>query len=438
MAHVQNLGRIDEGDGDTGLSGDPLRRRQGAATNETVDWIEGFLECTKNFPSPEIFRLWAAISAVAGALERRVWLDSAEMPIYPNLYVLLVATPGIGKNVIQTISNIWMDARKFKTAPHSPTKASLVDALADASTSLMHGDPPTLIEYHSLLVAAPEFGVLISKHDLEFLSVLNFIYDNPPHYSERRRTVNEGKELVIVHPQLTILAGVQPGFLATTLPEEAWSMGTTSRLIMIHASERVKIKPKLKTVSGENTGRKKTELHLCKLVEQLAKLQALHGEFTWDHDAKESAETWLHSDCIPIPIHSKLTHYIPRRWVHCMKLCMVASASRSTDMRITLADFDRARDWLLAAEIKMPDIFREMYQKSDKELLQDLHLGCWARYSKTKTAIDESEIYGFLSGKCTVEKIKWIIEAAERSKLIERMAGTKTWKPLVQQKTGIE
>ena len=47
-------------------------------------------------PTPAPFRLWSGITAVAGAVERRVWAETRQNLISPNLYVLLVAPPGAG------------------------------------------------------------------------------------------------------------------------------------------------------------------------------------------------------------------------------------------------------------------------------------------------------------------------------------------------------
>jgi hypothetical protein len=61
------------------------------AARQCQDWIESFLRSTSEHPSPEIFRRWAAISAIAGALQRRVWTITASAPTHPNMYILLVA-----------------------------------------------------------------------------------------------------------------------------------------------------------------------------------------------------------------------------------------------------------------------------------------------------------------------------------------------------------
>lgn len=379
-----------------------------------TDWIERYLAYTAPMPSPAIFREWSAIGAIAGALERRVYVKTGMSLVYPNLYTLLVATPGIGKTQgIFTTNELWYSIKDLKVAPDNVTRASLVDALAKAQRTLILADAK-VIEYHALAVAADEFGVLVSAHDLDFLSIMNKIYDNPRTYRETRRTGN--RELDIIHPQMNILAGVQPGYLASLLPEEAWSMGFTSRLIMIYASSG----PIVELFEEMPL----PEAQFKDLREDMMLMAKMTGACKWTDDAKEAMSKWHRAKCPPIPTHSKLQHYATRRTLHTLKLCMIAAISRSGDLVIELQDFHRAQDWLLAAEQLMPDIFREMVGKSDGQVIQDLHYFMFQLYIKEKKPLHQSRIVHFLQARMPSDKILRLIDIAERSQIIQRVAGT--------------
>lgn len=400
-----------------------------------ADWIEDFLSFTAGLPSPRIFRLWAGITAVSGALERRVWVMSAGKPIYPNLYVLLVATPGVGKNVIQETHNLWFAAKKFKVAPDSITRAGLIDALAEAGTTIIKGTD--LLEYHTMLVASTEFGVLVPAYDLDFLSSLNRIFDNPPSHVERRRWVNQGKNIEISNPQLTLIAGTQPGYLSALLPEEAWTMGTTSRLIMVYAAEPVPVQLHLEQEglpNGHYARALRTEIELAS---RLAALHDRHGAMPWTQAAAEAFTSWYAARCPPIPTHSKLLHYIPRRHLHVIKLCAISAASRGAFV-ISLDDVTRAQDWLFEAERAMPDIFREMSQRSDKQIIEELHLFLWQSYSKDKKALHESHLIHFLQSRVPSEKVLRVLEIAERANFVIRDAGTQMYRPRPMHERGVE
>lgn len=374
-----------------------------------MDWLDSYMEYTDGIPSPEIFRLWSGISTLAGALERRVWISTSRSVLFPNLFVLLVAPPAVGKSqAINNVSELWYATKKFHVAPDNVTKASLIDALAAADGKRVI--PTGLLEYHSLLTASSEFGVLVPAHDLEFLSVLNHIYDNPRTYRENRRSLN--KNIEIVHPQLNIIAGTQPGFLASLLPEEAWSMGFTSRIIMVYSAV-----PPIVSLFEKQDSRH----HIFKsLTERLIHFASLMGEAVWDTDAQKEIESWSRGGCEPVPQHSKLQHYTGRRILHCLKLSLISAISRTGELRITLFDVNRARDWLLHAEVLMPDIFRDMSLKSDAQVIQELHFFLWQLWVKSKKPIHEGRAIHFLQQRLPAEKIERVLDIAVKSGILSR------------------
>lgn len=406
------------------------------APSHWTDWVSGFMGLTEGITAPEIYRQWCGIAAVAGALERRVWAITSKKQLFPNLYTLLVGPPGVGKTVsIDYVRDLWYAARippntRFRIAPDSLTKAALVDSLAAADRKIV--TPTGLVEYHSLLVVSAELGVLVSAHDLEFLSVLNYIYDNQRHYIEKRRTLN--KEINIIFPQLNILAGSQPGFLASLLPEEAWSMGTTARLIMIYASQAptVDIFAKIdEEVVYQDDPRFKA------LALALGHIGTLMGKMAWTPEAQAELQAWETAGRKPVPVHSKLQHYSSRRLLYVLKLSMISAVSRSGELLITLEDVERARTWLIQAETLMPDIFKEMVGRSDSQVIQELHFYIWRLWVKEKKPIHEARIYSFLKDRMPSEKIPRLIDVAMRANIITG-AGERLYIPRARHEHGLE
>jgi hypothetical protein len=397
--------------------------------DEWTDILHNFMEYTEGLPSPDIFRLWSGITMISGALERRVWVETARSLLYPNLYVLLVAPPAVGKSIsVSEVSKFWYDSKKFHIAPSNATKASLIDCIAKADGKrLVNG---VLVEYHSLLAASSEFGVMVPAHDLEFLSVLTDIFDCGPRYSEERRSL--AKQVDIVNPQLTLIAGTQPAYMASMIPEEAWGQGFTSRLIMIYASSGPKVELFSQGFHDPRHALRKT------ILDQIVHLSKLFGRASWDADAMELMQNWVNAGCPPEPTHSKLSNYNGRRALHVLKLSVIAAVSRSGQTNITLADVQRAQNWLFQAEEFMPDIFRDMQQKSDTQVIQELHFFLWRIWLKEKTPIHESRIIHFLSTRVPSEKVFRIIEVAERSKIITRDAGTVVFTPRPTHEHGVE
>lgn len=386
------------------------------------DWIESFLAFTKDIPSPEVFRLWTAISIIAGAANRRIWIETAQTILYPNLYVLLVAPPGIGKTqAIDRANEIWRKVPGLNVAPDSVTRASLLDTLAGAGTKTILPSGEFQM-YHALNVAAGEFGVLCPAHDLEFLNTLNVLYDAPPVLSEARRGRAE-QLLTIDHPMLNMLAGTQPMFLSSLLPEQAWGMGFTARVLMIYSAQLIKVDIFNPLVKGDV--RLKDNL-----IHDIASMTKLWGTLSWTEEAKKVLLAWYATDLTPIPTHSRLQNYNTRRLLHVFKLCMVSALSRGNEMKIEIPDVQRAQDWLIQAEGRMPDIFREMTGTSDKAVIDDLHDFMWRYYARERKPLHESLVMRFLSGKVPAEKVMRVLELAERSGIAVRaQEGPLLWKP---------
>lgn len=366
------------------------------------DWVNSFCTYTEGIPSPALFRKWTAISAVAGLLERRVYTETSQTPLYPNMYILLVARPAVGKSVaINQVGKVWRQMEGLFVAPDNVTRASLIDALKGATRIVQ--TPKETFLYNHLNVVASEFGVLVPAHDLEFLNILNHLYDAPEKYHETRRTKNSSVE--ITHPCLNVLAGTQPAYLYSLLPEEAWGMGFTSRLLMVYSDKPVRTSLFKK--------RKIDEKLFDGLVKDAKHIFTLTGEYRWSPEVEDEIDRWHSSGMAPIPSHSRLTNYIPRRVLHLLKLCMISTASRSDKMVIEMPDFLRAKEWLLEAEKFMPDIFREMGGKSDGQMLQDLHAFAWDRFVRSgKEPIPKRDLVAFLSVRVPSERVGYILRNA--------------------------
>jgi len=80
-------------------------------------FLEDYLLFTQGNETPEIMHLWVGISVLAGAAEKRVWIDRGFFRNYLNLYIVLLGPPGVCSKSTSLVScsrdNIL--AIKFKT-----------------------------------------------------------------------------------------------------------------------------------------------------------------------------------------------------------------------------------------------------------------------------------------------------------------------------------
>jgi hypothetical protein len=162
----------------------------------------------------------------------------------------------------------------------------------------------------------------------------------------------------------SIIGGTTPSYLNSFLPEGAWDQGFTSRTIFVYSGEAVRV-----SIFGEGTLLDE-ELHQP-LLADLKRIAGLYGKLSWDADAAHAIQAWADADLPPVPEHNKLQHYNTRRLAHVIKLCMVASVARCSDLRITLDDYQTALDWLLEAEGRLPDLFHSHGVAGDSAAIDD-------------------------------------------------------------------
>lgn len=392
------------------------------------------MDYTANAVSPPIHRLWSGISLVGGACERRVWTIVGDYSNFASLYILLVAPPGTGKSIINTVKELWRETMEpstngsspepaFHVASDSLTRASFIDELKDAETSRVINFAPYV--YHTLLVAAEEFEVLLPFYDSAFISTLNDLWNVKRDHVEKRRH-GPAKEVVIERPQLNILGGAQPSYFVAHFPDEAWNTGLARRIIMIYADSSVKRNPFHKTPNRD--GLKK------KILKRLSFISEIYQEVRIAIPMQDRLAKWVDAEEPPRPSHSRLAGYSTTRFEFIVKLSLISCMSRAggTDLVIEEFDVNRAFNWLLEAERYMPDIFRAMIGRSDNQVMEELHrhlMGLWIR---TKQPIKTSIIIEFLGERLPSEKVNRVFQVAEQSGKIARAPNTvDSWLPRV-------
>lgn len=382
-------------------------------------WVDGFVKYTDKMGSPPLFQRWAGIFTVAAALERRVAMRTNKGQLYPNLYVVMVGPPGVGKTVALGVGHdiTWealvegaSDAHHV--APTSLTKASLIDELLLAERKVViPTNTPPVQTFNSLTLFSNELGTLLPAYESDFMSVLTDIYDCRI-YAESRRTT--GKRFTIDNPQLNFIAATTPSYLMNFLPEGAWEQGFLSRTMLAYGGE-VGYTELFDDVAFDK------ELHSA-LIFDLRAIGRMNGNFTIDDDAKMAVRYWAKHGRPPEPDHPKLRHYNTRRIAHLLKLCMISSASTSSSLRITLDNYAEALDWLVALEAVMPDIFRSMTMGSASRIMDETWYFAYETFVRggRKGGIPEYLLVQFLSERVPSHEVGRILEIMERSRILEK------------------
>lgn len=381
------------------------------------NWIDSFLEFSAAIPSPDLFKKWAGIACVAAVLERRTWIDVGMGPLFPNLYTILVAPPGVGKTVMTSIIwDFWNslatgDEKGLHLAPASLTSAAIIDSLRDANRKIYAPDNPLEpIKYNSLAICSNELGVLLPSYEPDMMNKLTDIYDGHS-YSERRR-YDKNLNFRIDNPQLNLLAATTPGYLTNMLPEGAWDQGFLSRNILIFSGEKV-IRPLFEFAPKQQEIRDD-------LKKNLAHIFTLAGEFTFTEEAKNALVAWHMAGGPPAPDHPRLHNYNTRRTTHLLKLCMVASACAEDNLIVTMAQFNTALDWLIEAEVLMPDIFKAMVVNADSKAMDECWHFAYQIFMKERQPVAEHRLIAFLQDRVPVQNVMRMLQVMENSRILEK------------------
>lgn len=393
-------------------------------------FVDGFLRYTEGRGSPAIYRKWTAIFLVGAALERCAWITTAKGVLYPNQYIFLIGPAGVGKSLCTAMSYNLLAAIRtpespIHIAPTSVTKASLADALAKADRRVIKlTEKVPLNAFNSLQVIANELGVFLPAWDGDFMSTLTDLWDNG-RYHETRRTSKI--EINIPNAQLNLLSATTPAYLNSLLPEGAWEFGFMSRVINIYSGE-TEYTDIFAELDNDGVG-------WSELVNDIKDIYSIWGEFTITDDVKEAINAWARQGFRPRPDHPKLTHYITRRLAHLLKLCIIASASTSSNRIITLEHYAEALDWLVEAESHMPDIFKALKTGGDARAIEECWHFAYLHFMKKKEPVPEFLLVTFLGERVPAHSVDRILDVMVRAQLLTKKftnSGQQGYEPKVR------
>lgn len=389
-----------------------------------------------------MFRKWAAITTIGACLERRVWCITAQQPNFPNLFVILVGRPGVGKskainaarNLIRATKVEQVFEQACNLAPVDVTKASLYDYLANPKVRRSGPDPEAEaldikedFHYHSAFLAVSELSDLLKDHDTQLLGSLHGLFDCLPFIEEERRYRSD-KPIRIQRPQISLIGGTTPAYISRTFPPAAWDEGFMARSILIYSSDYVE--PDLfghEEVVDPMIARE--------LVEDLRQIGKITGRMEFTDAAKKAIMAWQKGGKQPAPMHLRLEHYRTRRMVHALKLTMIAVANRTNRLLIDAEDFQEALGWMIEAENQMPQVFMEMVGKSDGQVVNELYHYVCQLYEGPLTKnqpVRKGLLVNFLKHKVPIYAIDKVIEVACEADLIIKvqMANDIRYKPV--------
>lgn len=376
-------------------------------------WIKGFETATEGTEPPTIYRKWVGISAIASALERKVF-TRWEFPIYPNLYVVLVGPSACRKSTAMSYGRNLLNSIPVNIAANSTTREALILALNKFNREISL-DNGTVLRHSSITVNASELAVFLGESNYQLMSDLTDWFDSSDVW--RYETKNKGVD-EIHGVWVNLIGATTPMLVQKSLPSLTIGGGLTSRMIFIFAHK------KEKNVAFPQFTPQQEQL-FKDLSHDLQQIHLLQGQFTMTKDFAQEYAAWYESgDCGPTesdPDH--FDGYIGRRALHLRKLCMVFSASKRDTLKLEREDFIDALDYLLEAEYQMLNVFRGYGRLDTSEISQRIismlmKKGGSVSYKELLTRFYNDatipEIDEILSTLSTIEFVKLKTESGEK------------------------
>jgi len=352
------------------------------------NFIEAYLNYAKEQESTEKIHRWTAISIIAAALERKVWLKCGFFPMYPNFYIFIIGnsgevrkstSTGLGVNLLKQVPGIHLMSERV-------TDRSLIDQLKrSASTYLIENKE---FKQSAIFCYASELSVFMQETGNTISALLTTFWDNPPDWTYELK--GDGR-LQIEKPCINFLGASTPTWLQRSIPVEDMEGGLTSRIIFV-----VELNPP-DHYNPWPFKSYKPEMEKD-LVLDLKQIHALSGEFSCTPEADIFYDKWYraHKAETRSITDIRFKGYHSRKSVTVWKLAMVLAVAEGNKLVFEKRHFETALEYLSEIERPMLDAFgpvgdNKLAKGIDKIRSAAKHLGkvplqvvynlCWRDYT---------------------------------------------------------
>lgn len=321
------------------------------------NWLKAYVNHTRYSESPDAFHFWTGVATIAGALERKVWIDQLHFQWTPNFYIVLVGPPGVaakstsiraGLSILEKVPGVFF-------GPSSSTWQALTEALQNAQkgVTIQGLEEPEIMS--CLTIGVSELGTFLRPDDKEFVDILTAMWDGQKEVW-RRQTKTQG-ETVIHNAWLNIIGCTTPAWLKSNFPDVLIGGGLTSRMVFVFADTKRQFVAYPAKHVPPAAYRQESEY----LLQDLLQISQLAGEYRLTPEAEAWGEEWyeLHwtSARNNHMASERFAGYYARKQTHLHKLAMVIAAAQRDNLTIERSDLEEANALITDLEVDMQHVF---------------------------------------------------------------------------------
>lgn len=340
------------------------------------NFFDEYLRYTEETESSRIYHRWCVIAAVGAILGRNIYFPNGHFRDYPNLYCMLIGSPGTRKSTAIKLVKKLIAASGYDTFAAEKTskekflldlegvelgdeieggKKRSYDSLTEKN---LWGENAEFQEPKEVFIVADEWNDFAGQGNLDFYTTLGNLWDWDNEQSAYRQRLKNSRSVSIFQPTVAILGGNTPENFAKAFPAEIIGTGFLSRMLLIHGARRAKRIP-----FPPEPDKDATEAIINKF--KLFRNSNIRGAVACTLEARQLLEAiYLEQQQLPDPrFHS----YETRRFTMLKKLCLIIMTI-CYEGEVTLEVVIFANTILTAAEILMPKALGEFGKSKNSDV----------------------------------------------------------------------
>lgn len=375
--------------------------------------MESYLKYVKDTEPATDFHRWVGMSVLAGALRKKTCLSLGRMRVYPNLYIVLVAEPGVARKS-QAISfgqTVMTQVPELITSADVVTREALLQDIETCAVDeqLMDG---TNFRHSSISIISREFESFLGqkKENTKMLVMLTDLFDCQE-IPYKYRVKNAGSNTV---PSvfLNLLAATTPDSLASCLPSTAIGGGLTSRILFVWADM------KQKKVPFPERSEEVIELEE-KLVKDLYLISRIVGEYQFSPEAKKNWHDWYHAydeTCMErLCRDPAFNGWYSRKPTYILKVAIICAASKGNNLILEWEHIQEAIDLIEGLEYNMGVVFKAIGKSTVTSEVDTV-----IQLVKQNKAIQEKALLSLVWRDMDALKFDNVVNTAIRTGKVER------------------
>jgi energy-coupling factor transporter ATP-binding protein EcfA2 len=374
---------------------------------------ESFIDCVSPHTDiPDTFIVWSALSLVGAALKNNVYFQIGTYTLYPNMFIVLVGPPGVGKgasmNILEQMIIDTKPNQVVNTLSDRITAERIIERISDGWSTAPQLKNMQLVlgkNDHNCLLFSSEIRVLLGASDW----MLEFLEEAWSKTTYEYQTKNKGN-VAIDNMCCSLLAASVPDFLRNVNREAHMVItgGFSSRCLFIYAENPSKDLPFPEPLKKNL----KSKALYDNLVLDLQEIGTLRGEFVIDTGARLRFEAFLRLNRAASSKDDSeaVANFRARIKAHVLKLAMIFSVSRDNTLHISEMDMINAIAEIQKILVSLTKLFRGAGEGMDAAVtarVQDF-IEKYGRVSKKEIF---KALHRHLNSPEALDRILYVLEA---------------------------